>query len=261
MTTEPELESKERMAARGEIKSSAGMLLAALVVLVLAMRGVWSSMWYFPHIFGGIMAVGALVSVLKSRTVFWRLRLPLAIVIVVVCALLPPLHIRGVQAKTEAYERRAGEALIGTVGPSLPFIAALHNADGGSQGSLELGGRISLLNFWATWCGPCVEEIPLLQQFWDENRDLGIEVVGVTKLYRGDDSTTAAQEVTEFLAARSVTYPILIGDRASPAHTAYRVESLPTSVLVGRDGVVVDVGAGISGTLRLMEQAKKMMLR
>ena len=80
----------------------------------------------------------------------------------------------------------------------------------------------------------------MLEKFSREHRERGIEA---------------------FLAERGVTYPNLVGGRESPAHDLYAVGSLPATILVGTDGTVLDFGAGIGGTQRLLEQARVLAAR
>ena len=76
----------------------------------------------------------------------------------------------------------------------------------------------------------------MLEDFWRKNRDAGIDVLGVTKLYdRSDDPGDIRKEVgsvRDFLAERSVTYPNVVAAYDSPAHRSYRADSVPVSVLV-----------------------------
>ena len=74
--------AEEQAEARREIAASAVMLVAALAVLLLAMRGTFSAMWHFPLIFAVIMAVLAIVSLWKARGVLWKQRLLLAVAII-----------------------------------------------------------------------------------------------------------------------------------------------------------------------------------
>ena len=179
--------AEEQAEARREIAASAVMLVAALAVLLLAMRGTFSAMWHFPLIFAVIMAVLAIVSLRKARGVLWKQRLLLAVAIIALSALAPALHPRGVLRKMEAYEQRASAALSGTPAPAIPFVRSIGLGDGGA-GSLAPGGEPTLINFWATWCGPCVDELPMIERFWKDHRDSGLDVVGVTKLYDGPDA-------------------------------------------------------------------------
>ena len=248
--------AEEQAKARREIVASVVMLVAALVVLLLAMRGTFSAMWHFPLIFAVIMAVLAIVSLRIVRGVFWKRRLLLAVAIIALSALAPVLHPRGVLRRLEAYEQRASAALSGTPAPAIPFVRSIGLGDGGA-GSLAPGGEPTLINFWATWCGPCVDELPMIERFWKDHRDSGLDVVGVTKLYDGPDADAEAQRIRDFLDRLGVTFPVVIADEDSPSHVAYGVESLPSSVLVDRHGTVIAFGAGVRGTVRLMRLAKE----
>lgn len=92
-------------------------------------------------------------------------------------------------------------------------------------------GRPLLINLWASWCGPCIEEMPELQRFASEQGGNGIQVVGIAL----DDKVS----VEAFLRRVPVSYPILL-DVAGPADSGVRLGNpkgvLPYSVLIGTDG-------------------------
>jgi thiol-disulfide isomerase/thioredoxin len=101
----------------------------------------------------------------------------------------------------------------------------------GSPVSLDkLRGRIVMLNFWASWCGPCREEFPLLDQMYKRYRAAGVTIVGVNV---EPDSSDAEG----FLAHTPVSFPIAF-DRDSVASQRFRVDAMPTTVLIDRDGAV-----------------------
>jgi thiol-disulfide isomerase/thioredoxin len=99
---------------------------------------------------------------------------------------------------------------------------------------------VVLMNFWATWCPPCKEEMPALEQLYRENRARGLIVLGIDQ---GETAATAGA----FAAAHGVTFPILV-DADQQYATSYVSIGLPTTVIVGRDGHVV---RGIDGAQTL----------
>lgn len=104
-------------------------------------------------------------------------------------------------------------------------------------------GKVVVVDFWATWCGPCREMMPHLSQLQEQRGAEGLVVIGLT------DEEEA--KVAPFLARNPVTYAI--GVDAADALKTYGVSSLPTAFVVGRDGKVVDavVGGGESARQRL----------
>lgn len=101
-----------------------------------------------------------------------------------------------------------------------------------------LRGKVILLNFWATWCGPCRTEMPSIDTLYRKYKDRGLEVLAVNL----DTLSTAVVE--EFVKEVTVTFPIVLDPGWSTART-YRVIGLPTTYLIDRGGNVVvrEVGA------------------
>jgi thiol-disulfide isomerase/thioredoxin len=103
----------------------------------------------------------------------------------------------------------------------------------------EWDGKIVVLNFWATWCGPCRDEMPLLDQKRGELVAKNVEMVGIAI----DD----AASVKTFLKNNPVAYPILIGDENAVDPSILFGDTrgvLPYSVLVGRDGKILTRRSG-----------------
>jgi peroxiredoxin len=103
-------------------------------------------------------------------------------------------------------------------------------------------GSIVLMNFWATWCPPCQEEMPALEQLYRRDAERGLVILGIDQ---GESSLTAAK----FARDHGVTFPILV-DADQQYASSYVSIGLPTTVIVGRDGHVVK---GIDGAQTLAQ--------
>ena len=121
--------------------------------------------------------------------------------------------------------------------PSLPEMAPdfeLVDTDGGTVRLSDLRGRPVVLNFWATWCGPCRIEIPAFSRYAEAHPD--VVVLGVAT-----DGTAS-----ELRAARKkldIRYPVLVADRETVQ--AYDVHTLPTTVVVDAEGRVDSAHTGL----------------
>ena len=95
----------------------------------------------------------------------------------------------------------------------------------------DLRGKVVLINFWATWCGPCTVEMPSMEQLYREFHNEGFELLAVSSDLQGQLVTIPFKE--QF----GLTFPIL-HDLHQEVNAAYQIRSIPASVLVGRDGVI-----------------------
>jgi peroxiredoxin len=113
------------------------------------------------------------------------------------------------------------------------FAASFPDADGAMQPLAQWRGRPLVVNFWATWCPPCVEEMPDLQRIRDAYRARGVEVIGL-----GIDN---AAKIAEFRDRHRLTLPLLVaGAGGSDLNRALgnQAGALPFTVLIGADGRV-----------------------
>jgi peroxiredoxin len=113
-----------------------------------------------------------------------------------------------------------------STGPAPPFTLA---AKGGSNVSLsQYKGQVVMINFWASWCGPCREEMPLLETIYKKYSKLGFTMIGVNV----EPDSKAADE---WLKATPVSFPILY-DTDSKVSKLYEVAGMPSTVIIDRNG-------------------------
>lgn len=103
---------------------------------------------------------------------------------------------------------------------------------GGDVGLADLKGKIVVLDFWATWCGPCEESIPVLNEFYEAHRASGVEVYGIAT------DADGTEVVAPWIAERDVRYPILISDYELAQR--FGVPGLPVSFFLAPDGRVIN---------------------
>lgn len=150
------------------------------------------------------------------------------------------------------FARRSGSdhapGLLGYGTPAPDFT--LETLDGKNLSLSDLKGKAVLVNFWATWCGPCKIETPWLVEMQNQYGSQGLQVVGVAM----DDS--GKDEIAKFAKDMGVNYPVLLGKEA--VGDAYGgVPALPESFFVGRDGKIVDRIIGLKGRGEIEDSVKK----
>jgi thiol-disulfide isomerase/thioredoxin len=123
-------------------------------------------------------------------------------------------------------------------GKAPPPGVSLPGLDGGSKKLPQ--GKVTLVDFWATWCEPCRVSMPRVQQIWKKYQPAGLELYSVDT---DDDTPDRDPSVREFLIKNRLNFPVVLDDGS--ASKAFSVASLPTMVLLNKQGKVIwtDVGA------------------
>jgi peroxiredoxin len=132
----------------------------------------------------------------------------------------------------------AQDALVGSPAPAISAQAI----DGSAFSLADLKGRVVVLDFWATWCGPCVAAIPSIQALADRFADKPVTVVGINQ-DRGD-----AEKVRRFLEKKKITF-LQVTDPKGRVGRDYRVAGIPCTVIIDKEGVIRDIHVGGSPDL------------
>jgi thiol-disulfide isomerase/thioredoxin len=172
-------------------------------------------------------------------------RSPVALVVVALVA-AGMLYFGFHMARPSGTERRSGVLAYGTPAPDF----TLETLDGKSVSLSSLRGKAVVVNFWATWCGPCKIETPWLVEMQNQYGAQGLQIVGVAM----DDS--GKDEIARFAKNMGMNYPVALGKEA--VGDAYGgVSYLPESFFVGRDGKIVDKIMGLEGRSEIEDAIKK----
>ena len=123
----------------------------------------------------------------------------------------------------------------GLTGQEAPDFV-LKSASGTNMRLSEYRGNVVMINFWATWCGPCRQEMPLLDDLYSRYERVGFSLLGVNI----DDDSSRAMQMAEELG---VSFPVLFDERKEVSKL-YQVEAMPVTVLVDREGKVRHVHLG-----------------
>ena len=171
------------------------------------------------------------------------------LILVFVAAVIAVMLFAGVRAarKNRADGSPSGQ-LMGQVAPDFD----LPSLDGKNLKLSDLRGKAVLLNFWATYCGPCKIEMPWFVELQKQYGPQGFQIVGVTM----DDASTA--EIAKFVKERGVNYPILLG-KESVGESYGGVGVLPTTFFLDRDGKVMAREFGLQSRSVFVDHIKKAM--
>ncbi|MEM9622319.1 MAG: TlpA disulfide reductase family protein [Pseudomonadota bacterium] len=117
----------------------------------------------------------------------------------------------------------------------------------------EYRGQVVLINFWASWCGPCRQEMPVLDRLHQRYEDTGFAVLGVNV----EGEVKPAKEIVD---KTNVTFPVLI-DEGQAVSELYDLEAMPSTVVVDRDGLVryVHLGYKPGDEAKYVEVVKKLI--
>jgi cytochrome c biogenesis protein CcmG, thiol:disulfide interchange protein DsbE len=182
-----------------------------------------------------MVAIGASAPT-EHRT---RGRLPLPYLVV---AAVLPLALLAVYAVMFGLRQAPAGPVVGTPAPDF----SLADLDGRPLRLADLQGRPVIVNFWASWCGPCVEEFPLLKRAAAEHADEGLAVIGI--VYQDNSESARA-----FMQRMDAAWPAAM-DPGGKVAAAYGLFGAPQTYFIGRDGTLVGQSVGQFSAVQLDQQ-------
>jgi thiol-disulfide isomerase/thioredoxin len=117
---------------------------------------------------------------------------------------------------------------------------SLDSLDGSKVSLSSFKGKVVLLSFWATWCGPCKQEMPAMEKLYQKLKSKGFEVVAVDMME--DKATVAA-----FVKKSGYTFPVLLDSTGEVGGGPYAARAIPTNYVVDKGGRIVGRKIGIDG--------------
>ena len=116
----------------------------------------------------------------------------------------------------------------------------------------DLKGKVLILNFFATWCGPCRQEIPDLIRIYERFQDKGLEIIGVSLDQEGE------AVLKPFIKRYGITYPIVLGTREVVLDFG-GVEGIPTTFFIDHNGAIRNYFVGLRPGYVIEESVRKLL--
>ena len=140
--------------------------------------------------------------------------------------------------------------------PTALYQAEIKDLDGNAYKLEDKKGKVVLVNLWATWCGPCIAEMPHLREMQEKYQANGFEVIG---LNTGDNDTGEAEpadKIRAFVAQKALNYPIGYADEKFFGEMVRltRLAAIPQSILINREGKMTGIFKG--GGPRVINEMK-----
>ena len=180
--------------------------------------------------------------------------LAVGVVVVAVYLTVPGLPVPALQPITGEDAEAASEGEVCPASAKKANLAFTVNDMNGKSISLEAyKGKVILLDFWATWCGPCKVEIPNFVQLQQEYGDKGLAVLGLSV----DDTV---EQLKPFAEEFKMNYPVLVGrDREDVQDAFGPLWGLPTTLLISRDGRICRKNTGLQGKAKYERDIKALL--
>jgi len=154
------------------------------------------------------------------------------------------------ELRSAAADRLRAELLKTRLATPAP-VFALQSLDGSTVSLEKLRGKVVILDFWATWCGPCKMSFPYLQRFYDRHRENGAIALFAVNTWEREQGEKRQKTVRKFLADNRYTFPVLFDQTAVEQ---YGVEGIPTRFVIDQEGMIRFKSVGFEGGEKMLTQ-------
>ena len=145
-----------------------------------------------------------------------------------------------------------GRSAPGVAGQTVAPVWSLEDVDGKTVRSTDFKGKVVILDFWATWCGPCREEIPKFIALQKQYEKQGLVVVGLSVDENGADA------VKPFAQRLGINYPIVLADQKTQAAFG-GIEAVPTTYIIDRNGRIAKEHVGFTDKNEFENEIKPLL--
>lgn len=168
------------------------------------------------------------------RTTWVLVASVLGVVILLVVIFLPKIT-SVTTDNSVVHQTREEQAKVGYLAPDF----TLNTLAGETVSLSDFRGQPVLINFWATWCGPCREEMPELVRVYNAHQDEGFVILAVDLTYQD-----SIEDVQTFVEEFELNFPVLLDKTGEVSEKLYRLLGLPMSVFIDRNGVITYIHIG-----------------
>jgi len=183
----------------------------------------------------------------RSSLVSLRTFAPILFVAILfaVFALLPAC-----KGKEAPLQKKASSAIVGNKAPGF----TLKDVNGRSVSLADFSGKVLIIDFWATWCGPCKGATQELEKLYGRYKEKGVIIIGISM-----DEGNAAQKVKGFAGAHGLTYLMLLDD--GQTSKSYAVRNIPATFILDKDHIIRKIYPGYLPALgtRIAEQVDSVL--
>ncbi len=130
----------------------------------------------------------------------------------------------------------------------------LAGLDGTEVSLSQFRGQPVLINFWASWCVPCREEMPELIRAYEAHKAEGFMVLGVNLTY-----SDSLPDIQAFINEFNITFPVLLDTDGTVAQRLYQTPGIPTSIFINRDGTIARIQVGVMNASQIDQYVRQIL--